>query len=407
MRSLRSLFLCIFAALSAASAAQAEEALTLEQALAVARERAPLILSARYRVVEARGRLAEAAVLLPENPEVSVSAGPRFTQGGELTDYEISLSQTLELGGRRAARIAGARAGVDREQASNSDVLRRLLQEVSAAFARGLAAQERLRIATAAEGLANELLEGMQRRHEAGDVPILDVNLARGSAARARAQTRAARAQYASAAGDLRVLLGIGADEALTITGDLRDRKRYELESLVAHASQRPDLRVLAAEIREAESQLRLGRASAYPDISPGFSYKRDSGDSVYQGNLTFTLPVFRRGQELKAVGAARSARLTGELQATSRAVAVEVHTAYDVFRSQVAAVEELERNALPSVDENETLGMRSFEEGEIGLYELLLIRRESFETRVLYTERLLEAAIAGIELEARAGVLQ
>jgi cobalt-zinc-cadmium efflux system outer membrane protein len=407
MRLLRSLLLCIVAALSAALPAQAEEALTLEQALAVARKHAPLILSARYRVVEARGRLAGASVFQQENPEVFASAGPRFTQGGEITDYEISLSQTLELGGRRAARIAGARAGVDREAASSSEVLRLLLKKVSAAFAHGLAAQERLRIATAAEGLANELLDGMQRRYEAGDVPILDVNLARGGAARARAQTRAAQAHYASAVGELRVLLGMGAEQPLTITGDLRDRKRYELETLVAHASQRPDLRVLAAEIREAESQLRLGRASAYPDISPGFSYKRDSGDSVYQGSLTFTLPVFRRGQELKAVGAARSARLNGELQASTRAVAVEVHTAYAVYRSQVAAVEELERNALPSVDENETLGRRSFEEGEIGLYELLLIRRESFETRVLYTERLLEAAIAGIELEARAGVLQ
>jgi cobalt-zinc-cadmium efflux system outer membrane protein len=94
-------------------------------------------------------------------------------------------------------------------------------------------------------------------------------------------------------------------------------------------------------------------------------------------------------------------------LEASTTAVAVEVSTALDVYRSQVAAAEELEQNALPSVDENEKLARRSFEEGEIGLAELLLIRRESFETRFSYTDRLLDAAIAGIQLEASAGVLQ
>jgi outer membrane protein, heavy metal efflux system len=73
----------------------------------------------------------------------------------------------------------------------------------------------------------------------------------------------------------------------------------------------------------------------------------------------------------------------------------------------QVAAVEELERDALPSLSDNETLARRSFEEGEIGLAELLLIRREAFELRTVYSDRLLEAAVAGIELESRAGVLQ
>jgi cobalt-zinc-cadmium efflux system outer membrane protein len=83
------------------------------------------------------------------------------------------------------------------------------------------------------------------------------------------------------------------------------------------------------------------------------------------------------------------------------------VRAAFDVYNLQAAAVEELERDALPSLEENETLARRSFEEGEIGLAELLLIRREGFDLRAIYTERLLEAAIAGIELESRAGVLQ
>jgi outer membrane protein, heavy metal efflux system len=203
------------------------------------------------------------------------------------------------------------------------------------------------------------------------------------------------------------LFLGVSVAELLEIKGDLHDRKQFELPALLAKAGDRPDLRALAAEKAEAEADVRLGTAFRWPIITPAFSFKRDQGDKVVQGGLTFTLPIFNRGQELQAVGRARTHRLDRELEATKRAVPVEIQTAYDVYSLQVAAVEELERAALPSLSENETLARRSFEEGEIGLAELLLIRRDAFELRSVYTDRLLEAAVAGIDLESQAGVLQ
>jgi outer membrane protein, heavy metal efflux system len=383
-----------------------QNAMTLDQALARARQRAPQILAAQDRIDEARGRLRGASILLQENPTFEVSAGPRLSQSGNVTDYDVSLGQSFELGGRRASRIAGAQAAVERETATSRDVLRRLLRDVSFGFVRSLAAKERLRLAEASSTIAAELFQSMNRRYQAGDVPILDVNLARNSAARARAEVSSAQAAYASAVGDLRVLLGMSAIESLDLTGDLHDRRRFDLPPLLAHAGERPDLRALEAERREAQADVRLGDGLRWPTIAPAFSYKRDSGDRVVQGGVSFTLPAFSRGQELQVVGQARGRRLDRELDATRRSIAVEVSTAYDVYNHQVAAVEELERDALPSLDENETLARRSFEEGEIGLAELLLVRRDAFETRTVYLERLLDAAIAGVELEFRAGVL-
>jgi cobalt-zinc-cadmium efflux system outer membrane protein len=386
---------------------RAQEPLTLEQVLNRARTRAPQVLAAQDRIEEARGRLTGASLLLQENPAVGSSVGPRYSPNGNTTDYDVSLSQSFELGGRRGARIAGASAGIERETAASRDVVRRLLRDVSVAFVRGLAAKERRSLAEASSKIADELFESMNRRYQAGDVPILDVNLARNSSARARAELRASEAAYTSALGDLRLFLGVSAAELLEITGDLHDRKQFELPALLAKAGDRPDLRALAAEKAEAEADVRLGTAFRWPIITPAFSFKRDQGDKVVQGGLTFTLPIFNRGQELQAVGRARTHRLDRELEATKRAVPVEIQTAYDVYSLQVAAVEELERAALPSLSENETLARRSFEEGEIGLAELLLIRRDAFELRSVYTDRLLEAAVAGIDLESQAGVLQ
>ena len=99
---------------------------------------------------------------------------------------------------------------------------------------------------------------------------------------------------------------------------------------------------------KRLKPDVRLGNGFRSPTIAPAFTYKRDQGDNVVQGGVTFTLPVFNRGQELQAVGQARTRRIDQEISATKRAVSVEVRTAYDVYNLEVAAVEEFERDAPP-----------------------------------------------------------
>jgi outer membrane protein, heavy metal efflux system len=224
----RKAILITLALSSALTQANAQQTVTLEQALAIARIRGPQIVAARGRTEEARGRLAGASVLLQENPAIETSIGPRFSSNGDTTDYDVTVSRAFELGGRRDARITGARAGLGRETATSRDVGRRLLRDVSVAFVRGLAAKERLRLAEATGKIADELYQSMNRRYEAGDVPVLDVNIARNSAARARAEVRAAQAARIAALGDLRVLLGMTAGEPFEISGDLRDRRQFD-----------------------------------------------------------------------------------------------------------------------------------------------------------------------------------
>jgi cobalt-zinc-cadmium efflux system outer membrane protein len=117
--------------------------------------------------------------------------------------------------------------------------------------------------------------------------------------------------------------------------------------------------------------------------------------------------PVFSKGQELQAAGTARAARLRVELKAARARVDLEVRSAFEVYSRRAAAIAVLERDAIPGVTENETLTTRSFEAGELGLPELLLIRREILDTRAQYLDALLEAALARVDLEASAGVLR
>jgi cobalt-zinc-cadmium efflux system outer membrane protein len=122
---------------------------------------------------------------------------------------------------------------------------------------------------------------------------------------------------------------------------------------------------------------------------------------------MTVTLPMFSKGQEQRAVGAARAARLRAELDAARARVEIEVRAAFDAYTRRLAALDVLATDALPGVEENEQLTTRSFEVGQLGLPELLLIRREILDTRFQYLDALLEAALARTDLDASASILR
>src|SRR5580765_4379083 len=118
--------------------------LSLEEALARAREQAPAVLIARARIEEARGRLIGARVRFRDNPTIDVGMGPRATEAGTMTDLDIGFAQLFETGGQRAARIAGAEAGIARETAAADEARRLSLRAVALAHVRALHAQERI-----------------------------------------------------------------------------------------------------------------------------------------------------------------------------------------------------------------------------------------------------------------------
>jgi len=381
--------------------------LSLEEALARARDQAPAVLIARARIEEARGRLAGARVRFRDNPTFDIGSGPRSTEAGTLTDLDVGFTQVFETGGQRAARVAGAEAAIKRETAAADDARRLALRAVALAHLRTLYAQERIELLRTAETVAVEVLSVADRRYTAGDIAVLDVNVAKIASARARAARVGAEGDRVTFAGELQRLLGLPSGTAVIAVGALRAVRRPDLSTLLAAVNSRPDLRAIEADIRDAEADVRLGRATTRPDLGVGARVKREEGHRAVLGELTVTLPLFNQGQELRATGSARAARLRLELETARAAIESDVRTSYAAFAAREAAMMAFEQDAMPGMDENEALARRSFDVGQISLPELLLIRREIVETRLEYLSRLLEVGEAAIEQDAAAGVLQ
>ena len=396
--------LCAAVSLQAGAANAQDRALTLAEVLARARERAPQIVSSRLAVEEARGRLLGAMVRRP-NPELDASLGNREGPESRFTDLGLGVAQKFEPGSRRAARIDGANAAIAQSEANVDETMREVLRHAAGTYFRVLHAQERIRLLDTTRELAAGVHAVAGRRFKAGDIAVLDVNIARASLARVRAEREAAEALRALAAGDLKQLLQLDGD--LRVQGELTRGTEADLDALLQAAARRPELRALEAGLQEAEAEARLGRSFARPEYGVGVRYAREEGDQILIGGVTVTLPVFAKGQELQAAGAARAARLRAELEAARTRVQLQVRSAYEAYSRRLEAVRVLESDAIPGLGDNETLSARSFDVGQLGLPELLLIRREILETRSQYLDALLDAALARIDLDASAGVLR
>jgi cobalt-zinc-cadmium efflux system outer membrane protein len=393
-------------AVPAWSQQKAAKVLTLEEALTLARERGRTLILARGRIAEAQARRAQAGRRFQDNPVLEINGGYRRAGDG-FFDFEAAVTQGLTAGPRRSARMAGAQGALDRAEAELAEARRLLLRDVWAGFVHGLVAMDRIALLAESRQAADELSAATERRHEAGEATDLELNRARTAAAVARAGQNAAEAEASAALAGLKGLLGLDPGETVEVRGPLSPVLPPSLETLLAGLDRRPDLRALAAEMREAEAEILLGKALSRPELGARGGVAREEGADIVTAGIVIALPVHNRGQEMLAVGQARTAALRQALAAARRAAETEVRGAYSALDRRLAAVRELEQTALPALKDNEELALKSFEAGEIGLGELLLIRREIVETRLAYLDRLLEASLTRYELETAAGALQ
>lgn len=377
--------------------------ITYDDALALARERAPALTAARARIGEAESEL-EAASVWPFNPEVAASAGPRDAPDGTITDWWVGVEQRFELGGRRDLRRRAARAGITAASARTDDARRRLVRDVSLAFVSALYWGRRVSLAEENVRLAEGVARIAKRRHEVGDVGGLDESVSALAELRARSDVDRSEAALTAALSRLKSLLGIEAATEITCRGDLRE---LGIPDASPNLDDRPDLRALRAEIDRSAAEADLGRRKRIPEIAVGAGVGREESTDVAEASLTIALPIFDRGQGDTAIAEARRERLRLELDAAESAASVEARSAREIARRLTAAALRFERRGPSTLDRAERLARGSYEAGAIPLGELLAVRRELMQARLDYVELLYGAAKARVELSSTTGALR
>lgn len=401
--------LCVLLSVGGASPAIAEpRSLSVEEAIRLALERNPDVLTSARTVDAAKAMLAGASLLLQGNPSLTATAGPRSSPAGRSLDHSVQILQQFEIGGQRGARIDAAEGALEASQAQAQALRADVAALVRQAFGRGLAVEQRVRLAAEAFSLAEQGVGAAEERFRAGAAALLEVNTARVELGRAARERGEAERRRAEAFADLHLLLGLDPLDELTLRGELAAHEpAVEPAELVREALEnRGEVRAAQRALDSARAEARLASREAIPSPRVGASYSREaeSDTTIVQGVVTFDLPFFNRNKAARGVAAARVGQLETAREATDRRIRQEVVTALARFQAAHAAAGAYASDVVKAMQENMELVTESYRAGTIDFLQLLVIRRQTLEARREHIDVLEELSAAHAQLKRALG---
>lgn len=408
--SLVSLVLLASAALATTN--EAANGLSLRQAVQAALEGNPTLqtFEFRLRAQDARTRQAGLRPAAEMSLDVENFAGSGDLQGLDAAEATLALSQVVELGGKRGARIGTAEAErvvLDSErQAAQLDVL----AEVTRRFVVVVQRQRYVGLAREAVGLAEKTVKTSGRRVAAAKAPHAELDRARIALHRTQLEERAALAELDTARKRLAATWGesepvirgqpIGEAQAdllaLPSTG--------EFSQLVRQLADNPDFLRFSAEARLRDAQWRLADALRRPDVTLGAGIRQIEGSSDRDQALVASLsvPLFTGSRAASLVAEARANRDLVDAErrvaeVNAEAVLYELHRQLSRLVGEAATLrDEIGPRSAEALEETE----RAYERGRYSYLELVDAQREYLEVRASLIDTAASAHILRAEIE-------
>lgn len=367
--------------------AGAQDSLTLERAVTLAYDRNPDFSAARSEIGIASG-LSRQAGAIP-NPELGFEV--EDTRSDRQT-RAITITQPIELGGKRGARIGVAEANRSMVDADLDSRRQGLRADVIQAFFAALRAQEGIRLAESSLSLAERSAEVANAQVTAGKVSPLEATRADMQLATVQLDLRRTQQEWDSARHMLARLLGTGAPDFGDLVGSFEHLPEVPSESsLLDRVLESADMRRAHRQVALSEAELGLERSQRYPDIrvSIGSQYDEIERERVNLVGLSVPLPLFDRNQG-NVLAAARRADQARDLRnAAELRVRGEIQQALRDWRTARADVDEIRGRILPAGQRTVEMVTRGFGLGRFAFLDVLDAQRALIDARTRYLQSL------------------
>ena len=393
-----------FSAPAAASAPERPAQLTLLEAAQLALRTNPSI-RAKQREHEATRAGETTAGLLP-NPTASYLA-EQLGSSGVSPQYTVSVSQTIETGGKRSRRVESACAATRVSELELADVRRQVIAQVKKTFTDVLVAEAAVKLASDNLQNVDELERLTQLRVDKGEIAeleLLRIQTQRFAFERDLADARQA-VQAAKIA--LRAVVGPEAiDRGFNIIGELAfrdvtlDRDRLLQQTL----ERRPDVLAAEAGREKARADVELARANAWWDFAPQIQYQRIGQDNTFGVGISIPLRVFDRNQgeiERTRAGVERADHVRDAAINQARA---EVETALASVLTERDKARRLGDLYLPRAERVRATVEFAYRRGGLSVLDLLDAQRTYRETALEHARALGNYWRAVYQLEAAVG---
>jgi cobalt-zinc-cadmium efflux system outer membrane protein len=368
--------------------------INLRQALALA-----LMYNPELRAFSWDVRVSEAKQLkasLWPNPTLEVEV-EEAGGAGERSDFDgaetsIGLSQLIELGDKRNKRTKLAL--LERELAGWDYEAKRLdvFTEVTKAFSKVLAAQQRLGLTKELLQVSKELVDTVGNRVDAGkDSPL--------EKTKAVVAFSDIKIQHQQAIENLhftrKQLVATWAGEEVkfeNVTGKLDSLTPVpSVDELKDMIEDNPDIARWAMEINKNKAALELEKAKSVSDItlSGGLQRFQETDDNAIMFGISIPLPISDKNQAGKLQAKYELVKAREEQRAAYTKVQVELDKAYQALSSAYIEATELEKNVLPGAEGVFEASKTGYTRGKLDYLNVLDAQRTLFEAKARYIDAL------------------
>ncbi len=388
-----------------ARAAERARALTLPQALQRALAANPRLTAAERDIGIAGGLRIQAGVL--PNPDVqfeldnALGSGPY--KGLRSAETNLQLSQLVELGGKREARVAAGEAGIGAAVWQRRATRLEVLSEAAIAFITIISSQRRIEIFDEQIASFDTLIPLLQRRVQEGASSPAETLRAQVAADLFRVERERAKTQLALARRDLAILMGDSSPRFGTATGRLSDiGDPPPFRSVLQAIEANPQLMRWTAVAAQRNAELLIARLRVIQDprISVGWRHFQDTNDNAVRLSVSVPLPVF--DQNTGNIIAAQEALAKTDAERASNKLALTsiVGRAYDTLTGALAEIKLLRSSIIPNARSAAETSQNGYLQGRFTLLELLDAKGSVLQAQLREQEALqnFHVAIATIE---------
>jgi len=405
--------------------------LSLSEAFEKADQSNPQLLAARANLPISRAGITIAGAT--PNPQIGFQYGfgSVYTAGGN--PQQVQLTQTIELGGKRSARLGLANAQyqlatvqLDTQRLGIRDQVRRAYAELAAAEGYAQALEEQTK-------LVQRLLLIARKRFEAGAAPEADVLQAKLSRMQLEPQLKQVQNRLRTDRIQLNALLGQSPQKGI----DVKDKSLFDLsvqktelvptlnaefppvDVLLARAySKRLDLKTAQQQQEVARKQLNLTKTQRMPDLqlTAGYvfstytnaqdiplSLNGSQANGVFVG-ATVTVPLFYHQQGESAQAQATIDQVSKQVEAQRQQVSADVQTAYQSLITALDNVRKYRSQLLPASREVTALAQESYQVGKTNLASAIVAEQADQQVRSGYLDTVTAYQNAYADLEKAVG---
>ncbi|WP_437881583.1 TolC family protein [Pseudomonas sp. LRF_L74] len=379
-------------------AGAASSGVTLAEALAQAERNNPDLAAAGWSIAIAQGERTQAG-LLP-NPELSWEV--EDTRSDTRTST-LQITQPIELGGKRGARIAVAERGSDAAAVELERARNQLRAEVIQAFHGVLQAQMRAELAEQSLALAERGVTIAEGRVRAGKVSPIEQTRARVQLSEVRLELRRARSALVAGQSRLQVVLGSDPSARLRALGEATALPAMPgPERLRGALADSADLRLARLVVDRQEASFELEKTQRIPDLNVtlGSQYSSEDKERVNVVGLSMPIPLFNRNQGNILAAARRADQARDQRNAAQLRLQGLVEDAVAQWDAASVEIDVLGGSVLPAAQNAVDSTARGFEMGKFAFLDVLDAQRTLIQARLQLIQALAAATDSWVRLE-------